>query len=94
MKEKILTLIIGILIGAIITAGGFLLFGKNTSGKIDGRDGGRPSQMQQGQMENFIPGEKPDGTPPDGANGDEQNTTPPAKPNETNNNNNSNSNNA
>lgn len=34
MKDKILMLIIGILIGAIITAGGFLLFGKN-SGKGD-----------------------------------------------------------
>lgn len=29
MKDKILMLIIGILIGAIITAGGFLVFGKN-----------------------------------------------------------------
>lgn len=29
MKDKILMLIIGILIGAVITAGGFLLFGKN-----------------------------------------------------------------
>ena len=31
MKDKILMLIIGILIGAVITAGGFLLFGKNNT---------------------------------------------------------------
>ena len=31
MKEKILMLIIGILIGAIITGGCFLIFGKNNS---------------------------------------------------------------
>jgi len=62
MKDKILMLIIGILIGAIITAGGFLLFGKK--GKQDGKmnrkdfdtnmigeDGGR---RLRGRSENGI----------------------------------------
>ena len=31
MKDKILMFIIGLLVGAIITAGGFLLFGKPNS---------------------------------------------------------------
>lgn len=54
MKDKILFLIIGILIGAIITAGGFLTFGNNSKGQ--GRDkGGEPPQG------NFMQGERLDG---------------------------------
>lgn len=43
MKDKILYLIIGTLIGAIITAGCFLLFGKNND---KGGMRGAPGQMQ------------------------------------------------
>ena len=47
MKNKILMLIIGILIGAVITAGGFLFFGGNKERKdFD------PSKMKDG---NFNP---------------------------------------
>ncbi len=66
MKDKIITLIIGVLIGAIITAGGFLLFGQNNK-TVEGKDLTRRGQMQE-QMGNYIPGEKTKGTPPDGEN--------------------------
>lgn len=53
MKDKIIYLVLGILIGAIITAGCFMVFSKN---------GGRPNgDMPRGGMENRIKGERPDG---------------------------------
>lgn len=56
MKEKIMYLIIGILIGAIITAGCFLIFGKSNQ-----------ADMPQGNMKEMR---QMDGNmaPPDGAN--------------------------
>lgn len=58
MKDKVLTLILGILIGAVLTAGGFLLFGKNTSSRNMGE---KPNRQD---MENFIPGQiDPNGIP-------------------------------
>ena len=60
MKDKIIMLVIGILIGAIITAGGFLIFGNNSSSD-QGMQGG-----PGGDMSNFTPGEKPDGEMGDG----------------------------
>jgi cell division protein FtsN len=72
MKGKILTLIIGILIGAIITTAGFLIYNKTVASS-------QPEMMQMdenGQMG------KPDGEngeapeKPDGDNGEE----PPSKP--------------
>ena len=44
MKDKIMYMIIGILIGAVITAGGFLIFGKK------GKDG-RPSDIPEERMQ-------------------------------------------
>lgn len=54
MKEKILTLIVGILIGAILATGGFMIFNKtNTSkstrpdfpkGQMQSTDGNAPSR--------------------------------------------------
>ena len=82
MKDKILVFIIGLLVGAIITAGGFLIYEKNnpkdtqnnetntqTTENFDRRmpGGERPS----GEMPN---GEMPDGeTPPEMPDGE----TPP-----------------
>ena len=66
MKDKILTLIIGILIGAVITAGGFLIYSK-----VNGNNNQQMPQME-GQMQNN--GEKPDGEPPEKPDG---NSTPP-----------------
>lgn len=55
MKEKIMYLILGILIGAILTAGGFMLFSPKK---------GRPNgEMPRGAMENRIRGDRPDDMP-------------------------------
>lgn len=51
MKEKIIYLILGILIGAILTAGGFMLFSPK---------GKRPNEdFPRGGMENRIRVERP-----------------------------------
>lgn len=41
MKDKIVTLVLGILIGAVITAGAFLVFGNNGGQSQDFSRGGR-----------------------------------------------------
>ena len=69
MKDKILVFIIGLLVGAIITASGFLIYqnnNKNTNQMPSGEqmqmmerpDGKEPPEMQNGE----TPPEKPDGT--------------------------------
>lgn len=81
MKDKILTFIIGLLVGAIITTTVFLIYNKTVANnsnqpemmKMDGT--GQMGGQQSGNM-----GEPPE--KPDGDNGEE----PPAKPEETNNN--------
>lgn len=59
MKSKILTLIIGILIGAVITTGVFLIINNNNKSNNNGRQG-RPDMSQMG---NFTPGENMQGMP-------------------------------
>lgn len=54
MKDKIIYLILGILIGAIITAGCFMIFSKNGAKPING-------DMPRGNMENRVRGERPEG---------------------------------
>lgn len=79
MKEKILPFIIGLLVGAIITTTGFLVYSKiisnNNNGQMD-QNGqmGNPPSMPNGEMGN--PPEKPDGD-----NGNE----PPQRPEDSNN---------
>ena len=73
MKNKILTFIIGVLVGAIIATAGFLIYNKTI-----GNNSNQPEMMQMngnGQME-----EPPE--MPNGDNGEE----PPAKPDDLNNN--------
>lgn len=70
MKSKILMLIIGILIGAIIASAGFLIFGKNNKGKKDFdpsmfKDGnGTPPNFSRDKgdidFENFDPNNLPE----------------------------------
>lgn len=61
MKEKTITFIIGILVGAILTTGVFLLFGDKSNGRPE--EGG---QMRGQRMENFIPDDfKKEGNPED-----------------------------
>lgn len=81
MKEKIIYLIIGILVGAIIATSGFLIYSKTIS-----KNNGNPPEMMQmnenGQNQppsNGNMGEPP--AKPDGENGQE----PPEKPEDSNN---------
>lgn len=102
MKEKFLTLIIGILIGAILTTGGFLIYNKvNLKNKAIFR-GDRPQMMQNGsdmkmppnmQNESNQDNGKNMGTPPEKPSGDGQSSqsTSPEKNSQTNNNNSNNS---
>jgi hypothetical protein len=53
MKDKILMLILGILIGAVITAACFLLFSKNNPPRFTRGNGERMMDA------NFIPGQNP-----------------------------------
>lgn len=75
MKNKILTFVIGLLVGAIITAAGFLIYNKtNTQDQFSpdnkpemsapGGNGGTPPEMPSGEgnqvNSNNIPPEKPE----------------------------------
>ena len=75
MKDKIMFLIIGILIGAIITTVGFLIYNKSLSNNAD-----QPEMTQingNGQM--GAPSNDNMGEPPEKPDGEEQGE-PPAKP--------------
>lgn len=73
MKNKIVTFIIGMLVGAIIATGGFFIYQKINHPK--GMQGDRPDRMME-RRDGETPPEKPDGEqgePPDKR--DRQNTT-------------------
>ncbi len=79
MKDKIMYLIIGMLIGAIVATSGFLIYSKTASNN----NGNSPEMMQMNsnnQMGNPPSGDM--GTPPDKPNGD-NGQEPPAKPGES-----------
>ena len=86
MKEKILMLIIGVLVGAIISTLGFYCYSKINSTQKCMPDGNMPQMMQQ-QNGNSTNGNSTNkGTPPDlpsNNQNNENNTnggTPPEKP--------------
>lgn len=86
MKSKILILIIGILIGAIMATTGFLIYNKSVSNKNSNQTEmiGPNGNGQMGEPpSNGNMGEPP--AKPDGDNGEE----PPARPENSNNNSNS-----
>lgn len=67
MKEKIIYLIIGVLIGAIVTTSGFLIYNKTTKNtKINERNMsnmGEPPSMDNSDNSNMSePPSKPDGS--------------------------------
>ena len=73
MKNKIVTFIIGMLVGAIIATGGFFIYQKMNHPK--GMQGDRPDRMME-RRDGETPPEKPDGDqgePPEKK--DKQNTT-------------------
>ena len=71
MKEKILMFIIGFLVGAIITAGGFLIFSRTNNNNIqtNGQMEKNMSQMMQKERDNQD-------TPPEMPQSDNQETRP------------------
>ncbi len=82
MKNKILTFIIGVLVGAIITTSGFLVYEKLNTNKGDIQNGERPQMIEKQNGE--TPPEKPDG------NQGQMDGTPPEMKSNTNSNSNSN----
>ena len=72
MKGKILTLIIGILIGAILATGGFIIYNHVNKGKETNVEANRPQMEQNGErpaggpgmMNGNFNGQKPEGEPP------------------------------
>lgn len=84
MKDKIMFLIIGILIGAIITTIGFLIYNKNVGNSNQIEMPQMNSNGQMGEPPNGNMGEPPE--KPSGDNGGE----PLAKPDDMNQNQNSN----
>ena len=73
MKDKILIFIIGLLVGAVITASGFLIYQNNNK---------NTNQMpNQGQMQMM---EKPDGEPPEKPSGSENDSNRPEPPSNNN----------
>lgn len=76
MKNKILTFIIGMLLGAIITTIGFLIYEKVNNNIHSMPNGERPQMMET--EDGGTPPEKPDGV--QGKN----NGTPPEIPSKTN----------
>ena len=66
MKDKILTLIIGVLIGAILTAGGFLIY-NSVKGNPSNNEMNQRPMMNKGERPE-IPngGQNPNGEMPDG----------------------------
>ena len=74
MKDKIMMLIIGILLGAVIASGCFYIY--SNSKKCDCTNSNSSNSNSQSQMPNGQPPEKPDG--------DNSNGQPPAMPGESN----------
>lgn len=82
MKNKILTFIIGVLVGAIITTAGFLVYENINTNNNGMPNGERPQMMENGNGE--TPPEKPDGEQ------GQMGGTPPEMPSKTNSNSSSN----
>lgn len=74
MKDKIIMLIIGILVGAVLATGAFYVY-SITAGKCD-------CSSQTTQTNGNQPPSKPDGEPPEKPNG--ESGEPPAKPSDDN----------
>ena len=74
MKDKILVFIIGLLVGAVITASGFLIY-QNANKDIN--------QMQNGEQMQMM--EKPDGEPPEKSSESENDSNRPKPPSNTDN---------
>ena len=63
MKGKILPFVIGLLVGAIIATGGFLIYQKNNKHQGPGKMNGQRPQMMQRQDGNSTDGNTPPALP-------------------------------
>lgn len=91
MKEKIITLIIGMLIGAVITASGFLIYQNANKNTNQTTDGGQMQMMERPDGNNAPPEMSNGETPsekPSGSENDSNRKEPSEKPSESENNNN------
>lgn len=78
MKDKIFAFVVGLLIGAIITASGFLIYEKNNTNTNQQQSSGEMQMMERPE------GGMPDGEPPDkpdGMENDDNRPDPPSKNN-------------
>lgn len=76
MKDKILVFIIGLLIGAVVTVSGFLVYEKNNKNTTQTQN----QNQTQGQMMERTDGERPPEIP-NGEDNDETRPEPPSKNN-------------
>ena len=84
MKDKILVFIIGLLVGAIITAAGFLIY-QNANKNNNQTTSGGQMQMMQRPDGNNAPPEMPNGeTPKELPSGTENDTNRPELPSKNN----------
>ena len=84
MKGKILPFIIGLLVGAIIATGGFLIYQKNNKHQGPGRMNGQRPQMMQRQDGNSTNANSTDGnTPPALPNGEQPSGEAPSQDGQT-----------
>lgn len=60
MKDKVFIFVIGLLLGAVLTASGFLLYEKNRANDFPMQGGERFEMMEK--FDGQTPPEKPDGT--------------------------------
>lgn len=74
MKDKILVFVIGLLVGAILASGGFLIYEKNNSVDTQNQSNNQVMERPEGGMPN---GQRPDGeTPPEKPDGEDDGTRP------------------
>lgn len=78
MKDKILVFIIGLLVGAIITASGFLIY-QNANKNINQTTSGEQMQMMERHDGNNAPPEMPNGETPPEKPSDSENETENSK---------------
>ena len=84
MKDKILVFIIGLLVGAVITASGFLIY-QNTNKDTNQTTSGEQMQMMERPDGNNAPPEMPNGeTPPEKPSGSENDSNRPEPPSNNN----------
>ena len=79
MKDKILVFIIGLLIGAVVTASGFLVYEKNNKNttQIQNQTQGQMMERTNGETPPEMPEKQ---TPPEKPNGENGNETRPELP--------------